>query len=449
MAIIPATYISAASFSIEGEYDSRLPTGRKLMLYQGLGGNVEVAVVSAIYGAGDTTIIVSPESVLSTLVNIELGPDTPDSVAEHDHTGVNSGGFIPASALSQDEVDMVQGMPLPSVGDANKFLRQNAAGDDYEAASLLGTTNQIDVDHDGDETTLSTPQDLDATATPIFAGMTLTSLDGVLIADGSNPLTGIAATAANQFLKSNPTNTGYIFGDPPELVTPSAAGQMLVSVSDGEGGHEWDLLPAPGGLDLVIRSVDSGGGVLVPEWSGLTIGVLSDVHDDFDDDPRGGDMFVFGGSLWEPMRFTEAGPTYPPEGAIITYRTVGDALHGAVEDIGWGHYNVIDAGTAGETLAADKVVYKATATGKWKLAQQDGTDEEKDASGITLEAAASADDPVKVLLWGKRTISGASFTPGKRLWLSDTAGEFTETKPVGVTRPLAHADTATEIFFNP
>src|SRR3954469_25954069 len=51
------------------------------------------------------------------------------------------------------------------------------------AASLTGTTNQVYVFNGPGSITLGLPQDIDTTSSPIFIGMTLTSLNGTLLSN--------------------------------------------------------------------------------------------------------------------------------------------------------------------------------------------------------------------------------------------------------------------------
>ncbi|MGF7161281.1 hypothetical protein FHS85_002916 [Rhodoligotrophos appendicifer] len=92
--------------------------------------------------------------------------------------------------------------------------------------------------------------------------------------------------------------------------------------------------------------------------------------------------------------------------------------------------SVIEAGTAGETLAAGKAVYKAAATRKWMLADSNSaTAEARRATGIALNGAA-LNQPVSVLKGGDITI-GATLTAGTDYYLSDTPGGICPRADVG------------------
>lgn len=80
-----------------------------------------------------------------------------------------------------------------------------------------------------------------------------------------------------------------------------------------------------------------------------------------------------------------------------------------------------EAGFADETIAAGKAVYKAAATGKWMLADNDSaTAEVRQAAGIALNGA-SNNQPIDVHLGGDITI-GATLTAGVAYYLSATPG---------------------------
>lgn len=82
-----------------------------------------------------------------------------------------------------------------------------------------------------------------------------------------------------------------------------------------------------------------------------------------------------------------------------------------------------EPGVAGETIAAGKVVYKAAATGKWMLADNDNASAEVRGSGgvgIALNGA-SLNQPIDVHLGGDIT-AGGTLTAGTMYYLSGTPG---------------------------
>ncbi len=87
-------------------------------------------------------------------------------------------------------------------------------------------------------------------------------------------------------------------------------------------------------------------------------------------------------------------------------------------------------GIAGEAITAGKVVYQASASKKWMLADSNSaTAEARKASGIALNGAA-LNQPLAVQTSGDITI-GATLTAGAIYALSDTAGSICPEADVG------------------
>lgn len=91
---------------------------------------------------------------------------------------------------------------------------------------------------------------------------------------------------------------------------------------------------------------------------------------------------------------------------------------------------VRDRGTAGETIAAGKAVYKSSATNKWMLADSNSaTPEARRAGGIALNGA-SLNQPIDVQKGGDITL-GATLVAGTAYYLSDTPGGICPLADVG------------------
>lgn len=85
---------------------------------------------------------------------------------------------------------------------------------------------------------------------------------------------------------------------------------------------------------------------------------------------------------------------------------------------------------AGETVAAGKAVYKASATSKWMLADSNSaTAEARYATGISLNGA-SLNQPLAVHTGGDISIGG-TLTAGGAYYLSDTPGGICPVADVG------------------
>lgn len=91
---------------------------------------------------------------------------------------------------------------------------------------------------------------------------------------------------------------------------------------------------------------------------------------------------------------------------------------------------VVENGTAGETIAAGKAVYKSSTTNKWMLADSNsGTAEARAATAIALNGA-SLNQPIAVQKAGQIT-AGAALTAGIQYYLSDTPGGICPVADVG------------------
>lgn len=90
----------------------------------------------------------------------------------------------------------------------------------------------------------------------------------------------------------------------------------------------------------------------------------------------------------------------------------------------------IRSGTAGETIAAGKRVYKSSTTSKYMLADTNSaTAEARRATGISLNGA-SLNQPLDVQVGGTITI-GATLTAGLAYYGSDTPGGIAPVADVG------------------
>lgn len=101
-------------------------------------------------------------------------------------------------------------------------------------------------------------------------------------------------------------------------------------------------------------------------------------------------------------------------------------------------------GSAGETIAAGKVVYKADATKKWMLADSNAVTAEARGStdiGIALNTA-SLNQPLIVHTGGDLT-AGGTLTAGVAYYLSDTPGGLCPVADVGTGEYVCQIGLAT------
>jgi hypothetical protein len=221
---------------------------------QGVDGVVEGTIVSSTHNAEpDTTSCAIEESILTeNLASIKVGDvyadrdDSSSNLPPHGHEDNADGGYIPAATMSEAQVENAKSFPIPGTGDAKKYIEvldtedgyevrafpltadqllgQNAGDTDIEGKTLQGTANRVTVSHAAGSITLSTPQDQHTSASPTYAGLTLSGLTGILEGKGASALAAVAATAALQVLTRNAGNTAYEFADP-QAVAFTIAGQ--------------------------------------------------------------------------------------------------------------------------------------------------------------------------------------------------------------------------------
>lgn len=113
------------------------------------------------------------------------------------------------------------------------------------------------------------------------------------------------------------------------------------------------------------------------------------------------------------------------------------------------------SGTAGATLAFGDVIYLAVADSRWELADASAASTSGAVKiGICVLAAASDGDPTVILTSGNVRADTAfpTFTVGAPVYISETAGDVTNTAPVttdSVTRVLGWGDDGNTLFFSP
>ena len=128
---------------------------------------------------------------------------------------------------------------------------------------------------------------------------------------------------------------------------------------------------------------------------------------------------------------------------LTDYGTVGwnALLKGSIEDVDAFLHSRI-AGSCGATLAEGDLVYLDT-NGKYSLAQAAAG--KVPCRGIALEAG-NPDDNVRIQRLGPWVAFSSGMTPGAKLYVSATAGVFTQTKPSAFAQAIGEARNATDIF---
>lgn len=299
---ISATYINDSQFSVSGNQEDEFPVNRVVECDQGVDGFLYVVVTASQYNGGsdETTVVVAPDSLTSNLTLVEKstggwgGALGGGNIGPHTHTDtVGDGGEIDAAGMSSAEVTNAQRLPTPSagedlyilryehatqnfelfqiVGSANQILGTNAAGDDLEAKTISGTANQINVSHGANNVALSAPQDIHTAATPIFAGLSLTGLTGLLNSAGASGVSVITIGSSLQFLRVDSGGTGH------EYITLSTSHLDDFNLSNpGAGdilyydGSDWVGLDSDTASDGDVLTWDNGN--IKPKWSAASGG---------------------------------------------------------------------------------------------------------------------------------------------------------------------------------
>ena len=171
---IAAVYVNSTQFSVVGNHTADVQTGQKVQLLNtGAASSVTTAVGSTFSAqSNSTTVTVAAPVVLSGLYQIKLGLTYAAALGIHAHIDDNSGGLIPASALSESQVTALETVPLPATN-ANKVLSVNPGATAWEVKTVSGTAHQVIVSMGTGYMEFSTPQDIDTVPSPVFAGLTV------------------------------------------------------------------------------------------------------------------------------------------------------------------------------------------------------------------------------------------------------------------------------------
>lgn len=140
------------------------------------------------------------------------------------------------------------------------------------AGSLLGTANQINVNSTTGNVTFSLPQDIDATASPTFSQLTLSSLspNSVVVTGSDGKFQSVVLQDGDILLgySDAPPGVGRFIGNPGSITVTNSPGQVQINTIQ-------DVSPdgAPT-FNAMTLSTFTATGVLVSSGSG----VISDVH---------------------------------------------------------------------------------------------------------------------------------------------------------------------------
>ena len=115
---------------------------------------------------------------------------------------------------------------------------------------------------------------------------------------------------------------------------------------------------------------------------------------------------------------------------------------------------IVEAGTAGATLAFGDLCYFQASDSRWELVDANLSAGYDKKLGICVLAAAADGDATKMLLYGKVRADTAfpTFTIAAPVYMSETAGDVVVTQPTTADvaiRKIGFGNTADELFFCP
>lgn len=117
---------------------------------------------------------------------------------------------------------------------------------------------------------------------------------------------------------------------------------------------------------------------------------------------------------------------------------------------------IVEAGTAGATIAFGELCYFKASDSEWYLAKADAASTSGPVKLGMCVTASSDGSATKILLWGKIRANSLfdTFTISAPVFISAaTAGKIVSTAPSGTTnfviRIVGHANSGDEVFFHP
>ena len=234
--------VDAAQFPSSILANAGLPlvaTGANAAAYQTLGviggGTGAVTLTGLLRGAGTAAIsggaIVSLSSEVSGTLPVANGGTGAATLAANGILLGNGTAAVSSASLSSGQ------------------LLIGSSGVAPVAATLTGTTNQVNVVSAAGSITLSTPQNINVAATPTFAGLTIS---GASLSIAGNAL--LKSESASQLAVRNATDTGYGTLKVDELVIVSGASTTITSSERHIGDTE---LVLNAGITAAAQNVDS------------------------------------------------------------------------------------------------------------------------------------------------------------------------------------------------
>jgi hypothetical protein len=219
--MITATYVNVSQFLVtETDPGQDLRLGQVVECDLGTDGTLitDITALSLDVGTGITTVTVVSAALTANLVSVAMGPLFNDrsaqqsNIAQHFHEYARDGGLMPASGF----VDSGTVERLNSLAGVSPYLAgylmgvKLDGGLDVAKYQIKGVANRTTIVQDANSITISTPQDQHTGASPMYAGLTLSALSGMLTANPTtHALSGVVPSAGNQIVKTNTGNTSW------------------------------------------------------------------------------------------------------------------------------------------------------------------------------------------------------------------------------------------------
>ncbi len=322
--------------------------------------------------------------------------------------------------------------------DADVIIKVDDNGSAVTAVTFDGSDegNAIfvnDVQLKSDGALLEFGADLDTTLTHTDgAGLTLNSTNKLMFNDASQFIQGASATvldiAATDEIELTATLIDVV-GNFANSGTITSAGIIKTNDTTNATSTTDGSLQTDGGLSVVLDAVFGDDVTLITDSAVLNLGVGSDVS------------------------ITHDGTT----GGTITGTPMVYEAKGAASLANDTHAGIVLEFLAGESIAVGQLVYMSTVDGRVSLADANDTGDggHYPAIGVAVSAQGSAGSAVKILTHGTFNDSdgfGGDLTEGQVLYLSETAGGFTNTAPSDdgdMVQVVGIAIGPRDVFINP
>jgi hypothetical protein len=394
--------------------------------------DANVATQKAVKAYVDGLLAASDAVIYKGATDCSANPNYPAANAGHLYVvsvagkiGGASGTVVEAGDMFICKTDGTAGGTQAAVGAQWNVIQTNING------AVVGPASAVDgrvVLFDG--TTGKLIKDSGLTLSGSNTGDQTISLTGDITGSGAG---SFAATIANG-------SVTYA-----KMQNVSATSRFLGRITGGAGSPE--ELTAANAKTILSYTISDIGGLGTGVATALAVNVGS-----------AGAPVVLNGAGGTPSALTLTNASGLPVSALLSgllAENVGIGLDTSLSADGK-YCGITQDGTATATTAFGELVYLVTATSKWAKAKADAAATSANQLGMCVVAAANANDPITVMLFGKVRADSLfdTFTVGAPVYISAaTAGKTVSAAPTGTTdfvvRKVGFAEDANTVFFNP